>query len=71
LNNGDQSRSAIVGEAKKKKAASAAKKSRRKYKKLEEAKLAQEALSEDSTIAAQTGAHKRPEEKTELKPGSA
>ncbi|KAM0324056.1 hypothetical protein ACHAQA_008244 [Verticillium albo-atrum] len=36
LENGDQSRSAIVGEAKRKKAASAAKKSKRKYKKLEE-----------------------------------
>jgi protein subunit release factor B len=36
LLNGDQSRSAIVGDVKKKKAASAAKKSRRKYRKLEE-----------------------------------
>jgi protein subunit release factor B len=36
LNNGEESRSAIVGEVKRKKAASAAKKSRRKYKLLEE-----------------------------------
>ncbi|KAJ0381479.1 hypothetical protein COL26b_000157 [Colletotrichum chrysophilum] len=38
LQNGDQSRSAIVGEMKRKKAASAAKKSKRKYRKLEEDK---------------------------------
>ncbi|OLN84993.1 putative peptide chain release factor-like protein, mitochondrial [Colletotrichum chlorophyti] len=38
LHNGDQSRSAIVGEVKRKKAASAAKKSKRKYRKLEEEK---------------------------------
>lgn len=38
LLNGEQSRSAIVGEVKRKKAASAAKKSRRKYRKLEEEK---------------------------------
>ncbi|EEY14052.1 peptidyl-tRNA hydrolase domain-containing protein [Verticillium alfalfae VaMs.102] len=37
LENGDQSRNAIVAEAKRKKAASAAKKSKRKYRKLEDA----------------------------------
>lgn len=40
LLNGDQSRSAIVGEVKRKKAVSSSKKSRRKYKKLEEEKAA-------------------------------
>ncbi|KAH6987549.1 RF-1 domain-containing protein [Ilyonectria sp. MPI-CAGE-AT-0026] len=40
FHNGDQSRSAIVGQVKQKKAASASKKSRRKYKKLEEEKAA-------------------------------
>lgn len=40
LQNGDQSRSAIVGRVKEKRAASASKKSRRKYKKLEEEKAA-------------------------------
>ncbi|KAM0346091.1 hypothetical protein ACHAPU_005856 [Fusarium lateritium] len=40
LRNGDQSRSALVGQVKLKKATSAAKKSRRKYKKLEEEKAA-------------------------------
>ncbi|RGP63701.1 hypothetical protein FLONG3_9818 [Fusarium longipes] len=40
LQNGDQSRSAIVGRLKEKKAASASKKSRRKYKKLGEEKAA-------------------------------
>lgn len=40
LKNGDQSRSAIVGEVKRKKTASASKKSRRKYKKLDEEKEA-------------------------------
>lgn len=40
LHNGDQSRSAIVGQVKLKKASSASKKSRRKYKKLEEEKAA-------------------------------
>ncbi|KAK7966721.1 uncharacterized protein PG986_000998 [Apiospora aurea] len=39
LTKGDQSRSAIVGEAKRKKRASSAKKSRRKYRKLDEARL--------------------------------
>jgi peptide chain release factor len=41
LYNGDKSRAAIVGEAKKKKTASASKKSRRKYRKLAEAKEGQ------------------------------
>ncbi|KAK8066364.1 hypothetical protein PG997_013111 [Apiospora hydei] len=39
LTKGDQSRSAIVGEAKRKKRASSAKKSRRKYRKLDEERL--------------------------------
>lgn len=38
LYNGDQSRSALVGDIKRKKKASASKKSRRKYRKLEEEK---------------------------------
>ncbi|KAI1432636.1 RF-1 domain-containing protein [Xylaria sp. CBS 124048] len=38
MTNGDESRSAIVGEVKRKKTASSAKKSRRKYRKLEEEK---------------------------------
>ncbi|KAK1972776.1 RF-1 domain-containing protein [Colletotrichum sublineola] len=42
LQNGDQSRSAIVGEVKRKKAASAAKKSKRKYRQLEEEKAQNE-----------------------------
>ncbi|KAF4338563.1 polypeptide chain release factor [Fusarium beomiforme] len=46
LRNGDQSRSAIVGQVKKKRAASASKKSRRKYKKLEEEKAAAAATTE-------------------------
>ncbi|KAF6819738.1 peptidyl-tRNA hydrolase domain protein [Colletotrichum sojae] len=46
LQNGDQSRSAIVGEVKRKKAASAAKKSKRKYRKLEEEKA--EEMQEDA-----------------------
>lgn len=50
LQNGDQSRSAIVGEVKRKKAASAAKKSKRKYRKLEEEKAeeAQEVADPDA-----------------------
>ncbi len=40
---GSESRSAIVGEAKRKKAASASKKSRRKYRKLDEEKTATDA----------------------------
>ncbi|EXF78489.1 RF-1 domain-containing protein [Colletotrichum fioriniae PJ7] len=46
LQNGDQSRSAIVGDVKRKKAASASKKSKRKYRQLEEEKANSEA-SED------------------------
>ncbi|PHH59247.1 hypothetical protein CDD81_3527 [Ophiocordyceps australis] len=49
LHNGDQSRSAIVGQAKKKKADSAAKKSRRKYKKLAEEKEALHATQQDQS----------------------
>ncbi|KAM0287415.1 hypothetical protein ACHAQH_000365 [Verticillium albo-atrum] len=52
LENGDQSRSAIVGEAKRKKAASAAKKSKRKYKKLEEGETKQD---DDIAEAAESG----------------
>lgn len=50
LQNGDQSRSAIVGEVKRKKAASAAKKSKRKYRKLEEEKA--EEMQEDADAEA-------------------
>ncbi|KAF4994542.1 hypothetical protein FGRMN_5722 [Fusarium graminum] len=46
LRNGDQSRSAIVGQVKLKKASSASKKSRRKYKKLGEEKAAAAAATE-------------------------
>lgn len=51
LNNGEESRSSIVGEVKRKKAASAAKKSRRKYKLLEEERQAAAGLGgqEDSS----------------------
>ncbi|PHH79049.1 hypothetical protein CDD82_2698 [Ophiocordyceps australis] len=49
LLNGDQSRSAIVGQVKKKKADSAAKKSRRKYKKLAEEKQALHATQHDQS----------------------
>ncbi|KAM5342520.1 hypothetical protein ACJ41O_013486 [Fusarium nematophilum] len=61
LRNGDQSRSAIVGQVKKKKAASAAKKSRRKYKKLEEEKAEEEekAAAEDHA-SAETGSNDNP-----------
>ncbi|CAM1508310.1 Fc.00g051580.m01.CDS01 [Cosmosporella sp. VM-42] len=47
LRNGEQSRSAIVGEVKRKKYASASKKSKRKYKKLEEEKAAAATTSEE------------------------
>ncbi|KEZ39662.1 hypothetical protein SAPIO_CDS9601 [Scedosporium apiospermum] len=47
LYNGEQSRSAIVGDVKQKKRASASKKSRRKYRKLEEEKRAALGLQED------------------------
>ncbi|CAJ0554102.1 Ff.00g126140.m01.CDS01 [Fusarium sp. VM40] len=50
LHNGDQSRSAIVGQVKLKKASSASKKSRRKYKKLEEEKAAAAAEVQPETI---------------------
>ncbi|KIL91060.1 polypeptide chain release factor [Fusarium avenaceum] len=50
LHNGDQSRSAIVGQVKLKKASSASKKSRRKYKKLEEEKAAAAAEVQSETI---------------------
>ena len=46
LRNGEQSRSAIVGDLKQKKAASAHKKSKRKYKKLEEENMAAAAAKE-------------------------
>ncbi|KAL2676875.1 hypothetical protein Neosp_010642 [[Neocosmospora] mangrovei] len=52
FHNGDQSRSAIVGQVKKKKADSASKKSRRKYKKLEEEKAA--AAAAESSITPDT-----------------
>lgn len=60
LKNGEQSRSAIVGDVKKKRSDSAAKKSRRKYRKLEEEKAAAVAeengleISEQTADAAQT-----------------
>ncbi|KAM0244981.1 hypothetical protein ACHAP5_005772 [Fusarium lateritium] len=50
FHNGDQSRSAIVGQVKLKKASSASKKSRRKYKKLEEEKAAAAAEVQPETI---------------------
>jgi hypothetical protein len=50
FHNGDQSRSAIVGQVKLKKASSASKKSRRKYKKLEEEKAAAAAEVQSETI---------------------
>jgi hypothetical protein len=50
FHNGDQSRSAIVGQVKLKKASSASKKSRRKYKKLEEEKAAAAAEAQSETI---------------------
>lgn len=59
LLNGDQSRSAVVGEVKRKKAASAAKKSRRKYRKLDEAKLAAGGLQQEATEAEDTDHRKR------------
>ncbi|EXA50682.1 hypothetical protein NW761_000492 [Fusarium oxysporum] len=58
LRNGDQSRSAIVGQVKQKRAASASKKSRRKYKKLEEEKATTAAEAEaqsDTTTASPEG----------------
>lgn len=61
LYNGEESRSAIVGDAKKKKAASAAKKSRRKYKKLEEAQKAA-AMGPETESQESDGVQKQPEE---------
>jgi hypothetical protein len=59
LRNGDQSRLAIVGEAKRKKAASAAKKSRRKYRKLQEDRAEAvdgvAAAEEDKQLSARMG----------------
>ncbi|KAM0616310.1 hypothetical protein ACHAP0_002504 [Verticillium nonalfalfae] len=52
LENGDQSRNAIVAEAKRKKAASAAKKSKRKYRKLEDAGRHDGQPDDDITAAA-------------------
>ncbi|KAG7121842.1 putative peptide chain release factor-like protein like [Verticillium longisporum] len=51
LENGDQSRNAIVAEAKRKKAASAAKKSKRKYRKLEDAGRHDDQPGDDVTVA--------------------
>lgn len=48
LLNGDQSRSAIVGDIKKKRADSASKKSRRKYKKLTEEKKTESTIEASS-----------------------
>ncbi|TID00167.1 putative peptide chain release factor-like protein, mitochondrial [Colletotrichum higginsianum] len=64
LQNGEQSRSAIVGEVKRKKAASASKKSKRKYRQLEEEKAQGETAeveireqhAEDQTNSAPTAA---------------
>lgn len=50
VQNGEQSRSSIVGDVRKKRADSAAKKSRRKYRRLEETK-GKEAESEQTTLA--------------------
>jgi hypothetical protein len=50
LRNGDQSRSAIVGDVKKKKAASAAKKSRRKYRKIDEEQEHQDEAQDDDPV---------------------
>ncbi|WYZ38789.1 hypothetical protein EsH8_III_000703 [Colletotrichum jinshuiense] len=57
LQNGEQSRSAIVGEVKRKKAASASKKSKRKYRSLEAEKAgveANDAEVEDQAVEEQT-----------------
>ncbi|KAH7152309.1 RF-1 domain-containing protein [Dactylonectria estremocensis] len=56
--NGDQSRSAIVGQIKQKKVASASKKSRRKYKKLEEEKAASVAAAETEAAVTMAAADK-------------
>ena len=54
LKNGEQSRSAIVGDVKKKRSDSAAKKSRRKYRKLEEEKATAVAEEKGLEMPAQT-----------------
>ncbi|KZL83662.1 rf-1 domain-containing protein [Colletotrichum incanum] len=75
LQNGEQSRSAIVGEVKRKKAASASKKSKRKYRQLEEEKAqsetgeveVKEQYAEDQTNCAPS-AHVEPETSTDASP---
>ncbi|KAK1599720.1 RF-1 domain-containing protein [Colletotrichum navitas] len=75
LQNGDQSRSAIVGEVKRKKAASASKKSRRKYRQLDEEKAQSETAeaevkeqhAEDQTNNA-SSAHADPATSTDASP---
>ncbi|KAK8034398.1 polypeptide chain release factor [Apiospora rasikravindrae] len=65
LTNGDQSRSAIVGDAKRKKRASSAKKSRRKYRKLDEERLgevASAAEGEEEELGEQDEVDSHPEE---------
>ncbi|KAK1978775.1 RF-1 domain-containing protein [Colletotrichum cereale] len=72
LQNGDQSRSAIVGEVKRKKAASASKKSKRKYRQLDEEKAqsetgeveVKEQHAEDQTNSAPS-AHAEPANSTD------
>ncbi|KAH7166053.1 RF-1 domain-containing protein [Dactylonectria macrodidyma] len=64
--NGDQSRSAIVGHIKQKKVASASKKSRRKYKKLEEEKAASAAAPETEAAVSESAADKPVVEDNEL-----
>lgn len=73
--NGDQSRSAIVGDIKRKKAASAAKKSKRKYRKLEEesAEETQEdadAEANDTAAAPAAAATEKVEEQTNHAPSA-
>ncbi|KAH6686281.1 peptidyl-tRNA hydrolase domain-containing protein [Plectosphaerella plurivora] len=64
LNNGEESRSSIVGEVKRKKAASAAKKSRRKYKLLEEERQAAAGPGdeESSSVAAPAPEESKPQD---------
>ncbi|OHE91078.1 RF-1 domain-containing protein [Colletotrichum orchidophilum] len=69
LQNGDQSRSAIVGDVKRKKAASASKKSKRKYRLLEEEKAnseASEAGASEPIVEDQTNSNPSSEEKTSI-----
>ncbi|KAL0943941.1 peptidyl-trna hydrolase domain protein [Colletotrichum truncatum] len=72
LRNGDQSRSAIVGEEKRKKAASAAKKSKRKYRKLEEENAGKAGSENDSgAVEAEVEiAHQSAEEQTTNTPNT-